>query len=44
LPRTSRARLFAQNGQTLGELCRQMDMTRQAVSKHLAVLEEEQRE
>lgn len=33
-------RLFAQNGQTLGELCRQMDMTRQAVSKHLAVLEE----
>jgi DNA-binding transcriptional ArsR family regulator len=33
-------RLFAQNGQTLGELCRQMNMTRQAVSKHLAVLEE----
>jgi len=33
-------RLHAQNGQTLGELCRQMDMTRQAVSKHLAVLEE----
>lgn len=35
-------RLFAQNGQTLGELCRQMDMSRQAVSKHLAVLEEAQ--
>lgn len=33
-------RLYAQNGQTLGELCRQIDMTRQAVSKHLAVLEE----
>ncbi len=33
-------RLHAENGQTLGELCRQMDMTRQAVSKHLAVLEE----
>ena len=25
--------------QTLGELCGQMEMTRQAVSKHLAVLE-----
>src|SRR5262250_439280 len=33
-------RLHAKNGQTLGELCRGLDMTRQAVSKHLAVLEE----
>ncbi len=32
-------RLHADNGQTLGELCRQLNMTRQAVSKHLAVLE-----
>jgi DNA-binding transcriptional ArsR family regulator len=32
--------LFADNGQTLNALCEQMDMTRQAVSKHLAILEE----
>ena len=32
-------RLQAQNGQTLSELCEQMDMTRQAVTKHLAILE-----
>lgn len=32
-------RLHAQNGQTLGALCGQMDMTRQAVTKHLAILE-----
>jgi DNA-binding transcriptional ArsR family regulator len=32
-------RLHAQNGQTLGELCRGLDMTRQAVTKHLGVLE-----
>jgi len=32
-------RLYAKNGQTLGELCERLDMTRQAVSKHLAVLE-----
>ena len=32
-------RLHANNGQTLGELCRDLDMTRQAVTKHLAVLE-----
>ena len=31
--------LFARNGQTLGELCVQLDMTRQAVTKHLAILE-----
>ncbi|RJL32169.1 ArsR/SmtB family transcription factor [Bailinhaonella thermotolerans] len=32
-------RLNARNGQTLRELCAGLDMTRQAVSKHLAVLE-----
>src|SRR5262252_2329897 len=33
-------RLHRKNGQTLGELCEGLDMTRQAVAKHLAVLEE----
>jgi DNA-binding transcriptional ArsR family regulator len=33
-------RLRAENGQTLGELCHRRDMTRQAVSKHLAILEQ----
>src|SRR6516164_10153586 len=33
-------RLYANNGQTLGELCEHLDMTRQAVTKHLTVLEE----
>jgi DNA-binding transcriptional ArsR family regulator len=33
-------RLFAENGQTLGQLCEHMDMSRQAVTKHLKVLEE----
>lgn len=33
-------RLFDQNGQTLGELCEGLQMSRQAVSKHLAILEE----
>jgi DNA-binding transcriptional ArsR family regulator len=33
-------RLRAENGQTLGRLCEHLDMSRQAVSKHLAVLEE----
>ena len=32
--------LRAENGQTLGQLCAHLDMTRQAVTKHLAVLEE----
>jgi len=32
-------RLRAENGQTLAELCARLDMTRQAVSKHLAILE-----
>jgi DNA-binding transcriptional ArsR family regulator len=31
-------RLFARNGQTLGELCEGETMTRQAVTKHLAIL------
>ena len=33
-------RLRAENGQTLGDLCGRLDMTRQAVSKHLGILEE----
>jgi DNA-binding transcriptional ArsR family regulator len=32
-------RLYAHNGQTLAELCADLDMSRQAVSKHLALLE-----
>jgi DNA-binding transcriptional ArsR family regulator len=32
--------LFARNGQTLGELCAELAMSRQAVSKHLAILED----
>ncbi|MFI9559447.1 ArsR/SmtB family transcription factor [Nonomuraea endophytica] len=32
--------LNARNGQSLGELCAGLDMARQSVSKHLAVLEE----
>jgi DNA-binding transcriptional ArsR family regulator len=31
-------RLHARNGQTLGDLCQGLDMTRQAVAKHLAIL------
>ena len=33
-------RLRAENGQTLGELCQHLDMTRQAVTKHLKLLED----
>lgn len=33
-------RLFRNNGQTLGELCHDTGMTRQGVSKHLAILKE----
>ena len=33
-------RLFADNGQTLGQLCERLAMTRQAVTKHLVLLEE----
>jgi DNA-binding transcriptional ArsR family regulator len=32
-------RLRARNGQTLRELCERTEMTRQAVAKHLAILE-----
>ncbi|MDE3116961.1 MAG: helix-turn-helix transcriptional regulator [Pseudomonadota bacterium] len=33
-------RLHVRNGQTLNELCEGLGMTRQAVTKHLALLEE----
>jgi DNA-binding transcriptional ArsR family regulator len=33
-------RLHQRNGQTLGELCVGLAMTRQAVTKHLAILEQ----
>jgi len=33
-------RLHERNGQTLGELCQGLDMSRQAVTKHLGILEE----
>jgi DNA-binding transcriptional ArsR family regulator len=32
-------RLYANNGQTLTELCEHLEMTRQAVTQHLEVLE-----
>lgn len=32
-------RLHRRNGQTLSELCEGIDMSRQAVTKHLAILE-----
>ncbi|HYU53139.1 MAG TPA: metalloregulator ArsR/SmtB family transcription factor [Gemmatimonadaceae bacterium] len=32
--------LHARNGRTLSELCRGHDMTRQAITKHLGILEE----
>ena len=32
-------RLRAENGQTLGDLCQRLEMTRQAVTKHLMLLE-----
>ena len=33
-------RLHERNGQTLSELCRELEVTRQAVTKHLAILED----
>jgi DNA-binding transcriptional ArsR family regulator len=33
-------RLQGKSGQTLGELCQGLDMTRQAVAKHLMILED----
>jgi DNA-binding transcriptional ArsR family regulator len=38
--RTLLDRLHDHNGQTLSELCDGLDMTRQAVTKHLVILEE----
>jgi DNA-binding transcriptional ArsR family regulator len=38
--RTLLDRLHAKNGQTLIDLCRGMAMSRQAVAKHLSILEE----
>jgi DNA-binding transcriptional ArsR family regulator len=32
--------LHDKNGRTLGELCQGLDMTRQAVAKHLSILQE----
>jgi DNA-binding transcriptional ArsR family regulator len=37
--RTLLDRLHDKNGQTLNELCDGLDMTRQAVTKHLVILE-----
>lgn len=33
-------KLHADNGQTLGQLCEHLDMSRQAVTKHLKLLED----
>ena len=38
--RTLLDRLHDKNGQTLNELCEGLDMSRQAVTKHLVILEE----
>jgi DNA-binding transcriptional ArsR family regulator len=38
--RTLLDRLHDKNGQTLNELCDGLDMSRQAVTKHLGILEE----
>ncbi len=38
--RTLLDRLRTENGQTLGQLCQHLDMSRQAVTKHLKLLEE----
>ena len=40
--RTLLDRLYASDGQTLGELCGHLEMTRQSVTQHLGVLEEAQ--
>lgn len=37
--RTLLDQLHADNGQTLGDLCEHLDMSRQAVTKHLCLLE-----
>ncbi|MCA9088386.1 MAG: helix-turn-helix transcriptional regulator [Planctomycetaceae bacterium] len=33
-------RMYEKSGQTLGQLCEHLDMTRQAVTKHLSILED----
>jgi len=33
-------RLYKKNGLTLGQLCKEYDMSRQAVTKHLVILED----
>lgn len=33
-------RLYEKNGQTLGELCENLDMARQSATQHLGILEE----
>jgi DNA-binding transcriptional ArsR family regulator len=33
-------RLHTTDGQTLGDLCQEMEMSRQAVAKHIAILEQ----
>ena len=38
--RTLLDRLCEKNGQTLGQLCDSMDMTRQSVTQHLGLLED----
>ena len=38
--RTLLDRLCEKNGQTLGQLCESMDMTRQSVTQHLGLLED----
>jgi DNA-binding transcriptional ArsR family regulator len=40
--RTLLDRLYAENGQSLGKLCETLGMSRQAVTQHLALLEEAQ--
>lgn len=40
--RTLLDRLHTENGQALGKLCEYLSMSRQAVSQHLAILEEAQ--
>lgn len=40
--RTLLDRLYAENGQTLAKLCETLGMSRQAVTQHLAVLEQAQ--
>ena len=38
--RTLLDRLYEKNGQTLGELCENLDMVRQSATQHLGILED----